>query len=140
MMMYLPVALVVLSNVFYHICSKSTPASVSPFASLTVTYLVGAVFSAVLYFFTAKGGDFITEMKNLNWSAFVLGIAIVGLETGFIYMYKMGWNMSVGQFTASVALAVCLIFVGAFLYREHITVSKVAGVAICCVGLFFMNK
>ena len=36
-----PIALVVLANVFYQICTKSVPQKMYPFASLTVTYLVG---------------------------------------------------------------------------------------------------
>ena len=46
-----PIALVVLSNVVYQICAKSVPEEMNPFASLTVTYLVGAVVSAILYFY-----------------------------------------------------------------------------------------
>ena len=38
-----PMALVVLSNVMYQICAKSVPADMNPFASLTVTYLIGLV-------------------------------------------------------------------------------------------------
>ena len=37
-----PIALVVGVNVFYHITTKSTPEGVNAFASLTITYLVGA--------------------------------------------------------------------------------------------------
>ena len=43
-----PIALVVLSNTVYQICSKSMPLEVHPFASLTMTYLVGAVLSGVM--------------------------------------------------------------------------------------------
>lgn len=45
MNMYLPVLIVVLSNTFYNICTKSTPEDLNPFASLSITYLVGAVIS-----------------------------------------------------------------------------------------------
>ena len=45
-----PIALVVLSNVMYQICAKSVPNEMNPFASLTVTYLVGAVASGVMFF------------------------------------------------------------------------------------------
>ena len=75
-----PIALIVLSNVFYHICSKETPSAINPFASLTVTYLIGAVVSLVLYFTINKSGNLIQEYKNINWSGFVLGLAIVGLK------------------------------------------------------------
>ena len=43
-----PIALVVLSNIFYQICTKSVPRGMDPLASLTVTYLVGAGLSAYL--------------------------------------------------------------------------------------------
>ena len=51
-----PIALVVLSNVVYQICAKSTPRDIDPLASLTVTYAVGAIASAILYYVTNKGG------------------------------------------------------------------------------------
>ena len=40
-----PIALVVMSNIVYQICAKSVPSGIHPLASLTVTYLVGAVAS-----------------------------------------------------------------------------------------------
>ena len=45
-----PIALVVLSNIIYQICAKSLPAEINPLASLTITYLVAAASSAILYF------------------------------------------------------------------------------------------
>ena len=90
MSLYVPIAVIVLSNIFYHICSKSTPDAVDPFAALTVTYLVGAVVSGALYFALHRGGNLLAEYRHLNWSTWVLGIAIVGLEVGSIYMYKAG--------------------------------------------------
>ena len=51
------IALVVLSNVVYQICAKSVPAAINPFASLTVTYLVGAAASCILFFVLGKEPD-----------------------------------------------------------------------------------
>jgi len=140
MNLYWPIALIVLSNVFYHLCSKSTPTEINPFASLTITYMIGAVFSGVMYFILNKGGNLLREYHNVNWSAFVLGLAIVGLEAGSIYMYKAGWNISTGQLVYSSILAIILILVGHFFYQEAITGTKIAGILICMVGLFFINK
>ena len=49
-----PLILVVASNSVYHICAKSLPESVDPLASLTVTYLIGSIFSGILYFVTMQ--------------------------------------------------------------------------------------
>ncbi|MCR5484259.1 MAG: EamA family transporter [Clostridiales bacterium] len=137
---YWPIALIVLSNIFYHICSKSTPKDIDPLASLTVTYLVGAAASGILYFALNRHGNILSEFKHLNWTAFVLGLSIVGLEAGSIYMYKVGWNISTGQIFHSAILAICLIFIGYIFYREQITWTKITGIAVCLVGLFLISK
>lgn len=135
-----PIALVVLSNVVYQICAKSVPAAMNPLASLTVTYAIGAIASGTLYFLLNKNGNLLQEYSHLNWAPMVLGLAIVGLEVGFIYAYKAGWPVSAASIVQSAFLAVALIFVGFLLYREAITWNKVVGILICLVGLGFINR
>lgn len=134
-----PIALVVVSNVVYQICAKSVPGGMNPFASLTVTYIIGAVASGILYFVLGKNGSLVKEYSKLNWAPFVLGVVIVGLETGWIYAYKAGWQVSKGFIVQSAVLAVMLLVVGYFLYHEALTWNKVVGVFICLVGLVFIN-
>lgn len=134
-----PMALLVLSNTVYQICAKSVPDGIDPMASLTVTYLVGAAASAVLYFALNRDGNLLREYGKLNWAPFVLGIVIVGLEAGWIYAYKAGWQVSVGFVVQSAFLAVTLILVGYFLYHEALTWNKLVGAAICLIGLVVIN-
>ena len=134
-----PIALVVLSNVVYQICAKSAPEGMNPFASLTVTYLVGAAASAVLFFVLGAEGNLVREYGKLNWAPFLLGIVIVGLEAGWIYAYKAGWQVSTGFIVQSAFLAAALLLVGYFLYHEALTWNKLLGVAICLIGLVFIN-
>lgn len=140
MELYLPILIVVISNTVYQICAKSTSAGINTFASLSVTYAVGAAACVALYFLTQKDANLISEYRQLNWSSFVLGLVIVGLEAGFILMYKIGWSVSTGQLVSSAFLAVVLIFVGRLLYNEAITAQKIIGVAVCLAGLYLINK
>ena len=135
----MPLALVILSNVFYQICAKSVPEQMNPLASLTITYVVGAITTLILYFVLNKQPNIIGEYKKVNWAPFVLGIVIVGLEVGYIYAYKAGWPVSTAQIIQAAILAVILIFVGFFLYKETITWNKVAGIIVCLVGLGLIN-
>ena len=135
-----PIAMVVIANTFYQICAKSVPAEMNPLASLTVTYAVGAVVCGILYFALNKGGSLVREYSHLNWAPIVLGIVIVGLEVGFIYAYKAGWQVSTASIVQSAFLAVALLFVGYIIYREPMTASKITGMIICLVGLYFINK
>lgn len=134
-----PLGLAVLSNVFYQICAKSVPEKMNPFASLTITYAVGALASLILYFALNKGGNILQEYHKTNWAPFVLGLVIVGLEVGFIYAYKAGWPVSLAQIVQAAVLAVILIFVGYLLYKEAITWNKIVGIVICLAGLGLIN-
>lgn len=134
-----PIMLVVLSNVVYQICAKSVPSNVNPFASLTVTYIVGAICSTAMYFILDKQANIVKEVAKMNWAPYVLGLVVVGLEVGFIYAYKAGWQVSTASFVQSSFLAVALIFVGLLLYNEALTWNKLVGVVIFLVGLVFIN-
>ncbi|MBO4316953.1 MAG: hypothetical protein J5855_01555 [Mailhella sp.] len=134
-----PMALVVLSNIAYQICAKSVPAGMNPLASLTVTYLVGAAASGALYYALSHDGSLMSEYGRLNWAPVALGIVIVGLETGWIYAYKAGWQVSTGFIVQSAFLAAALVFVGYLLYHEALTWNKLVGVGMCLAGLAFIN-
>lgn len=135
-----PIALIVFSNIFYQICTKSVSESMNSFASLTVTYIVGAVTSAILYYVLNKDANLFREYSHLNWAPVILGLTLVGLEVGFIYAYKVGWPVSTASIVQSSFLAVALIIVGFFLYKEIITWNKVIGIGICLIGLTFINR
>lgn len=75
--------IIVFANTLYQICANGIPEQMNTYASMTITYAVATLFSA---------------------------------------------------------LAVILIFVGLIGYHEAISWSKVLGVAICLVGLYFINK
>ena len=135
-----PLALVVLSNTVYHICSKQTPDTMNPFASLTVTYLVGAAVSAIFYYALNRDGNLLREYAQMNWATIVLGIAIVGLEVGFLYAYRAGWAVSAASVVQSSFLAIALMIVGKLIFGEALTANKLLGALICLVGLYFINK
>ena len=134
-----PIALVVFSNTLYQICAKEVPVGINAFASLTVTYLVGAVASGLLFLVTGNGANLLQEYGRLNWAPFVLGLVILGLEAGWIYAYKAGWPVSTAFIVQSAILAGFLLAVGYVLYREPLAWNKVAGVVICLIGLYVIN-
>jgi len=135
-----PIILVVASNTLYQICAKSLPADVHPVASATVIYLVGALATVVLLRFLSHEQNLLREYTRINWTSVVLGFCVVGLEVGMLYTYRVGWPISEASIVQAGLLAITLLVAGALLFRETITATKVIGVAICLVGLYFINK
>lgn len=135
-----PIGLVVLSNVVYQICSKAMPQDMSPFVSLGITYVVAAIASLTAFFALGRQAGLANELHKANWAPFVLGIVIVGLEVGFIFAYRAGWEVSVASVVQSSFLAVALLVVGHLLYGEALSPTKLLGIVICLVGLYFINR
>ncbi len=135
----IPIVIIIISNVIYHITTKSIPKEVNSFLSLTVTYLTATVVVLAMYFLTSKQNKILTDIHKLNWTSYVVGLAIVGVEIGFLYMYRLGWDISKGSLITSVSLAILLIIIGALFYKEHIGLYQIVGIAFCLVGLIFVN-
>ena len=134
-----PVVSVVLSNTFYNICTKSTPSNVNAFGTLMLTYVTAAILTGIIFLFFVKPENAVFELSKINWTSVVLGMAIVGLELGYIFMYRAGWKVSSGALVANICLAIALLFVGAILYGENITLKQIVGIGVCIVGLFLIN-
>lgn len=132
-----PLILVVASNSVYHICAKSLPESVDPLASLTVTYLIGSIFSGILYFVTNRGGaNLLHEYSQMNWAPYLLGLAVVGLEAGSMHAYKAGWPVSAFQVSSAAAIATILVFIGSCLPRGHHGQQARGPCAVPCRAVF----
>jgi drug/metabolite transporter (DMT)-like permease len=131
---------VILSNIIYNICQKSTPDKVNPFTALIVTYFVAIILASISFCFYKTDKSFIQSFKYVNWTSIVLGIAIFGLEFGYLMAYRAGWNISIVTLVANIILAVALIPVGVILYKEGFEISKIFGAVICIIGLIIINR
>lgn len=140
--MYWPLFVVVISNVLYNITSKSIPERISPWAVLVVTYLVASFLSFIAYFIFEDNRDFIHSVQKMNWTGFALGFSMVGLEIGYIFIYRIGWKISVASLLANLLLAVILLFIGLLFYREQLNLKQLIGIAFCMAGciLLMMQK
>ncbi|TCL75089.1 hypothetical protein EDC14_100319 [Hydrogenispora ethanolica] len=136
---YFAIFLVVISNVFYHISQKSTPVAAHPILSLTVTYLTAAAFTLILLPFFPLQEGLAASLKKLNWTCLSLGIAIVGLELGFLLAYRAGWNISVAQFFSTVIITLVLIPVGLLFFQEKMTLINGLGILLCLGGFMLIN-
>ena len=138
--MLIPIFIVVGSNTVYHICAKSLPSSVNSFASLAISYGVAAVCSLALFFLTAEQKNLPMEILKANWTSYALGAVIVGLEFGYICVYRAGWKISVGTLIANISLACVLLFVGMLLYKEMPSLRQLIGIGVCLLGLILVAK
>lgn len=135
-----PIMVVVAANTFYHICAKQTPEGLNAFASLGITYFVAMIASFVLFFVTATDKNIGHELAKMNWTSLVFGISIVGLEFGYLNIYRVGWKVSAASLVANIALAVVLLVIGLLVYKEAISLRQIIGMVVCVGGLILIGK
>jgi drug/metabolite transporter (DMT)-like permease len=132
-----PIAMIVIGGVLYHVSQKSTPPGVDPFFSLTITFALAAMSCLALFF--VRGGLTTGQMKQVNWTAYALALALVGIESGYLIAYRAGHRINLTSLACNTAIAVALIFIGSVLYYERLSPRNVAGAALCLVGLMLLR-
>lgn len=135
-----PVALVVVSNVLYNVAAREIPRNIDPFFSLTFTYFVAMVVSGGLYLWDNSLESLAGEFAKLDWFTLLFGICIIGLEYGYINIYRVGWKISTASLVSNIILAVMLLLVGLLVYKESITFTQGMGMFLCLIGLVLVGR
>ena len=135
-----PLILIVTSNTMYNICTKSTPSNANAFGSLLITYITAAAITAVFFFYNTDIANTTLELSKFNWASIALGICIVGLELGYIFLYRAGANVSSASLIANICLAIALVIVGVIMYKEHVTSQQLIGIVVCIIGIILITK
>lgn len=134
----LPLITVVICNLFYHLLSKSIPSNVNPFLGLGATYGV-AFLGSILLFFATKDSMFANENNRISLFNYLMGAVIIGVEGGYMFMYRVGWEVSKASVIANIVLAVLLVFVGVMLFNETIDLKKIIGIVFCLIGIILLK-
>jgi multidrug transporter EmrE-like cation transporter len=130
----------ILSTFGYHVVLKLTPGTVNPLVSLAVTYAAVTVlfgFAAALVPDTVPLRE---SLRQVNWTALALAVTIIGLDVGFLLLYRSGFAVSLGQIVTQSAAALLLIGVGVAAFRERLTLSNLAGIVLCIAGLWLISR
>ena len=139
-MFYVPLGIGVLGNILYNVFAKSTPDDADTFASLTLTYAAGMAATFVIYMDTSGGGNIFAEFAKANWASYALGLCIVGCDVPIILLYRVGWDNSVGTLVGNISVSLALVVVGVLLWNESLDAMKIAGIAVCLLGLYVVNR
>ena len=128
---YFSITLAICSSALYHFSAKSVPSNINFAISLVVTIITTLLFPA------ENGLAF--ELKQLNWSSFLLAIAIVGIEFGFLLTYRAGWNLGIAAVLVNVVASLILVPVAILFFKDKVSWINIAGILICLVGLVMLN-
>ena len=136
---YFSITLAIASSALYHFVAKSTPSNVNFTISLLVTYVVAFIITLIGFFFFPITGGIKVELAKLNWASIGLAVAVVGIEFGFLLVYRSGWNLGIAAVLVNVVASLILLPVAIFLFKDKISWINIAGILVCFIGLIMLN-
>ena len=78
-------------------------------------------------------------MKKLNWASIGLAIAVVGIEFGFLLVYRSGWNLGIAAVVTNVIASLILVPVAILIFKDKISWVNIVGILVCLAGLVMLN-
>lgn len=138
-MIFLPITVAVLANVFYHVASKSIPAEQNAFMGLVVNYATALIASAILFFLTPHE-KILVEAAKSNWACILMGLSITGVEVAFVMIYRAGGELSTASLIVNILIALAMLIVGGVFYHEQISLQKIFGVVFCIAGVIMLSS
>ena len=139
MMYYFSITIAILASALYHFSQKATPKGVNPPVAIIMTYVVAiGLTGSLLILMPAKDG-ILTELRRLNWASYLLAVAIVGLEVGFLLVYRSGWNIGLAAVVVNVVASLLLVPIAIVVFKDHLNWVNLAGIVACLAGLIMLN-
>lgn len=135
-----PFLLAVAGLAMYHIAQKSVPASAHPLALLAVAYGVACAACLALLPFFSEGRSIRDAFASVPWIVAFIALGMLGLEIGYLLAYRAGWKLSIAAVAASSLVALILVPVGLVVFKETITLARVAGIVLCLGGLALLAE
>jgi len=125
-------ALAVAGGVAYHLAQKGVPRDAGPLVVLFHAYLIAAGLALILLI---AGGQWRALAARPLPISVALGAAVLAIEVGVLLVYRSGWPVGRAALVNSVLVTAVLLPVGFVAFHEELTPGKLAGLAVCLVGL-----
>lgn len=133
-----PLIMIIGGGVLYHVCQKATPTTLSPFLVLGISF--GLASLACLGLLATREGINAAQLHRVNWTSITLALALVMIESGYLIGYRAGLKLNITSFVCNGVIAIVLLVVGTFYYRESFTLRTGSGLVLCLVGLLLMLR
>jgi drug/metabolite transporter (DMT)-like permease len=132
-------ATIVTSFMLYHMAIRALRPDLHPLAFLIGVYIVALVATIGLWIAFPNLGPSGVQGGDMLW-VFLLGIALVGIEFGFLMAYRNGWTVSVAPTFSNVTLALIMAPIGMIFLKERLGWQGFVGLGLCAFGLILMAR
>jgi hypothetical protein len=131
------IGLVIVSLVTYQLAQRAVSARGNAWAPLLVAYVVGVLVCGAAFFFSSRSP--LAELRALHLGSLALGLAVVGIEFGYLQAHRAGWNLATVGLVGSAGGSLVLALIAALVLHEMVTARQILGIGLCLAGLALMT-
>lgn len=135
----IPVLLAIAGGVVYHLAAKSVPRDLTPTLVLIVVYAVALMVSALAHLWLPSAPARAPVARFLNPGIVGVGVGAAMIELGYILTYRAAWPISTASAVVNGTVAALLVPLGLAVFREHLSIGRVAGLVLCLVGIWLLR-
>ncbi|MFT5500942.1 MAG: multidrug transporter EmrE-like cation transporter [Woeseiaceae bacterium] len=125
------------SVVAYQVSMKSIPHDLNPISALVTFYLTALICTVIAAKFVPVSTPN-WSIAEFSWAAVIVGIAIVGIELGFLLMYRSGWHLSVAPLVTIGGATVLLAPIAMLIFKQPFSARYFVGLVLCLYGLYLL--
>ena len=133
------IALLVCSGVAYQLFQKFIAPSANPALSLLCSYITSLCLVGVLFILFPLKNTVSESIKSLNIYSVLLAFPIVGIELGYLLLYRAGGKLTFSSALVSSMITLGLVIIGIIVFKEKINVKKILGITFCISGIVLLN-
>ena len=136
----IPILMAVTGGVLYHVSQKSIPKQVSPFAAIIIAYAIGILCCLLALILIPGRRPLLESWQGANWAVWLVGISAAIIEISILLAYRAGWNISITSVVVNISVALVLLPVGLFVFRERVSWPNAVGIVFCLMGLYLLSR
>lgn len=135
-----PTILVIAATITYQFAQKLSDKSIPAGLVFTSVYFLAFLSSFCFHIFFENRIMTSDFQKLFSWPVIFIALGVMGIEYGFLYLYKMGAPLSTTLITTNAIVTMTLLLIGVFYFKEHLTLIKGAGLCLIVIGLYLLKK
>jgi drug/metabolite transporter (DMT)-like permease len=136
--MLVTLGLAIVGQVVYQIGQRAVPANASLFVVLALAYCGAGLLCVALAWWFGAFNSTANLRAAAGWPTWVITLAIVAIEIGYLTAYRAGWTIGTAFATASTVTVFALAVVGWISLGNALSPRQISGLVCSCAGVWLL--
>jgi drug/metabolite transporter (DMT)-like permease len=138
--LWIAFAVAIGGQISYHVAQKWVAKAAHPILSVMAMYVIAFVACIPLLWFFPLEKSISKSLADFNLPIVLAGLAIVGIEVGFLLTYRYGASLATTAVISSSLVALTLFAIGTLAMHEPFSWTKALGGLLAIVGVALLTR